>query len=238
MMNCAEFEVLLADSLDGALAAPGREAERTAFAQHLESCGACAAMAADVRSALAFMDMAADAEPPQELIGNILRATNSGWELKLRGTGVRGWINRTFAPVLRPRFVMGAMLTVMSLTMLTRCAGGPKNTLTAADLDPVRIWTSLDSRGHRVWDRAVKGYESMRLVYEVRNQISDWNRQQAADDEAAADARANSRKLAGPDTNAVQNEKQADGKQADTKRTDVKQTDVKQTDVKQTDGKR
>ncbi len=201
MLNCAEFEVLLADSMDGALAAPGREAERNAFAQHLETCEACAAMAAEVRSAVAFMEMAADAEPPQELVGKILLATNSGWELKLRGPGIRGWINRFFAPVLKPRFVMGAMLTLMSLTMLTRCAGGSKNTMTAADLDPVRLWTSLDTRGHRVWDRAVKGYESLRVVYEIRNEISDWNKQQAANDEAAADAKANSRQLTLPGKN-------------------------------------
>jgi anti-sigma factor RsiW len=195
MINCAEFEVLLADSLDGALDAPGREQERDAFAHHLETCEECAAMAEEVRSAVAFMQIAAEPEPPQELTGRILHATNSGWELKLRGAGIRGWINRAFAPILKPRFVMGAMLTIMSMTMLTRCAGGTKSTLTAADLDPVRLWTTLDSRGHRVWDRAVKGYESMRLVYEIRNQISDWNAQQAADEEAAADAKANSRKL-------------------------------------------
>ena len=111
MMNCAEFEVLLADSLDGALEAPGRETERDAFAQHLASCPACAAMENDVRAALAFMDVAADPELPQPLIGKILHATNSGWELQLRGKGIRGWLNRKFAPVLKPRFVMGAMLT-------------------------------------------------------------------------------------------------------------------------------
>ena len=122
MMNCAEFEVLLADSMDGALAAPGREAERTSFAQHLESCEACAAMAKEVQSALAFMELAAEPELPQPLVGKILHATNSGWELKLRARGIRGWINRALAPVLRPRFVMGAMLTFMSLTMLTHAA--------------------------------------------------------------------------------------------------------------------
>lgn len=198
MMTCAEFEVLLADSLDGALAAAGRERERDLFAQHLKACGACAAMANEVQSALAFVELAAEAEPPRELVGKILHATNFGWELKLRSKGIRGWVNRAFAPVLRPRFVMGAMLTVMSLTMLTRCAGGPGTTLTAADLDPVRLWTSLDGRGHRVWDRAVKGYESMRVVYEIRNQIDDWNEQQAADEQAAAEASANSRKLPTP----------------------------------------
>jgi hypothetical protein len=195
MLNCAEFEVLLADYTDGALNAPARAAERNAFAQHMETCEACAGLAGEVQSAIAFMELAAEPEVPQQLAGQILQKTNSGWELKLRGKGVRGWIHRTFAPVLQPRFVMGAMLTMMSLTMLTRCAGGSKSTLTAADLDPVRLWNSLDSRGHRIWDRAVKGYESMRVVYEIRTQINDWNQQQTADDEAAAEAKTNSRKL-------------------------------------------
>ncbi len=195
MMNCAEFEILLADFMDGTLNAPEREAERNSFAQHRETCTDCAALAEEVQSALSFMEMAAEPEMPQPLIGKILHATNSGWELKRHGKGFRGWINRALGPVLQPRFVMGAMLTVMSLTMLTRCAGNGKGTLTAADLDPVHLWTSLDSRAHRVWDRTVKGYESMRVVYEIRGQIDDWNAQQAANDEAAADAKANSRQL-------------------------------------------
>jgi hypothetical protein len=195
MIDCAEFEVLLADSLDGTLVLPGRERERNEFDEHLKSCQTCAAMAEEVRSALGFMEIAAEPELPQELVGKILHATDAGWQLKLRSPGIRGWINRKFAPILQPRFVMGAMLTVMSMTMLTRCAGTSKSTLTAADLDPVRVWTQLETRSERVWDRAVKGYESMRLVYEIRNQISDWNAQQAADAEAAADAKANSKEL-------------------------------------------
>ena len=44
----------------------------------------------------------------------------------------------------------------------------------------------------------MKGYESMRVVYEIRNQIDDWNERQAADEQAAAEANANSRKLPEP----------------------------------------
>jgi hypothetical protein len=190
-MDCAEFEVLLADYVDGALAEPAL----SRFEEHRKNCANCAAYAEDAASAVAFMDRAETVEPPPELIGRILHATNSGWDLKLRGTGVRGWINRTFAPILQPRFVMGAMMTLMSLTMLSRCAGAPKKTITAADLDPVRLWSSLDERGHRIWDRAVKSYESMRLVFEIRTEINEWKQQQAEADEAAAEARANSRKI-------------------------------------------
>src|SRR5580658_577541 len=200
LMSCAEFEMLLADWIDGTLGVPagGAEgaAERAAFVRHLESCAACAALLEDASAAVAFMDRAAEVEMPPALVSKILQATNSGWEFKLRGRGISGWINRTFAPVLRPRFVMEAVLTLVSATMLTRCA--PTRTLTAADLDPVRLWTSLDDRTHRIWDRTVKSYESMRLVYEVKNQINDWTEQQRQEDEAAADAQANKRQLRQP----------------------------------------
>jgi len=195
MLTCEQFEALLADQIDGELDAPARADDRTAFERHLAECPACAQLAEDARSAVAFMEIAADVEPPPELTAKILEATHAGWEFKLRARGVRGWINRFFAPVLKPRFVMGAMMTMMSLTMLSRCAGDPRKPMTAADLDPVRLYSSLDDRTHRLWDRTVKSYESMRLVYEIRSQLNEWKQQQADADEAAADARANSRRL-------------------------------------------
>lgn len=191
MLSCEQFEVLLADHIDGTLA----QATREEFLRHVETCAACAAYAAEVQSAVSFMEIAADVEAPPDLTGKILQATNSGWEFRLRARGIRGWINRTFAPVLKPRFVMGAMLTMMSVTMLSRCAGDPKKPLTAADLDPVRLWSSLDVRTHRLWDRTVKSYDSMRLVYEIRTQLNEWKQQQAEADEAAAQDHANHRKL-------------------------------------------
>jgi hypothetical protein len=198
MLSCEQFEILLADHIDGELSSSGRAGDRAAFEQHLGSCPACSALAQDAQRAVAFMDMTADVEPPPALMTKILHATNSGWEFKLRAKGIRGAINRFFAPVLRPRFVFGAMMTLMSLTMLTRCAGGPKMNLTASDVDPVKLWTSLDDRTHRLWDRTMKSYESMRLVYEIRNQINDWKQQQTEAEEAAAEAQANNKKLETP----------------------------------------
>ena len=194
--TCAEFEVLLADWIDGTLAL---SAESDAFLRHLESCKACGELAEDTRFAMGFMERASDVEVPPVLVSKILQATNSGWEFKLRGKGISGWINRTFAPVLKPRFVMGAMLTLMSATIMAHgCGFQQGKTFTAADLDPVRLWTALDNRTHRIWDNAVKSYESMRLVYEVRTRINDWTEQQKLEDEAAADARADKRKLESP----------------------------------------
>jgi hypothetical protein len=83
---------------------------------------------------------------------------------------------------------MGAMMTVLSLAMMTRCAGVPSRSLTAADLDPVKVWGSFDDRVHRTWDRTVKAYESLRVVYEVRSRVHEWRQQQEDQDSAAADA--------------------------------------------------
>lgn len=202
-LSCADFEVLLADWIDEA---PMADADSVAIREHLESCAACAGLAADARSALSFITRAAEVEVPEALVSKILHGTNSGWEFKLRGRGLSGWINRTFAPVLRPRVVMGAMLTLISATMLMRCGGAHE--MTAAQLDPIRVWTSLDDRAHRIWERAVKSYESMRLVYEVRAQIEEWAAQQRQEDDAAADAQANQRKLQqAPDPTNTENRK-------------------------------
>ena len=196
MLSCEQFEILLADYLDGELRSSAREQDRIAFDEHRASCAACAALAEDAARAVAFMERAETVEPPQELYTKILHATNAGWELKLQAGGWRGKINRFFAPVLQPRFVMGAMMALMSITMLSRCAGAPKTTITAQDLDPVRIWGSMDLKAHRIWDRTLKGYESMRLVLEIRGQIDEWQQRQAQADEAAADARADEKKIA------------------------------------------
>jgi len=198
MHGCEQFEILLADYIDGELSSAARAGDRAAFEQHMAGCAACAALAEDAQSAVAFMEITADVEPPPALLTKILHETNSGWEFKLQAKGIRGRINRFFRPVLQPRFVMSAMLTLMSVTMLSRCAGAPKTKLTAADLDPVRIWSSLDDRTHRIWDRALKSYESARLVFEIRSQINEWKQQQTDAEETAADARANGKKLEVP----------------------------------------
>jgi anti-sigma factor RsiW len=54
-MNCADFEILLCDYLDGTLA----EERRHEIERHMETCASCAALAVDVRSALGLMERAA-----------------------------------------------------------------------------------------------------------------------------------------------------------------------------------
>src|ERR1051326_4968085 len=65
-------------------------------------------------------------------------------------------------------------MTVLSFSMIAKFAHIEPRKLTQADLDPVKIWASIDDRAHRTWDRAVKYYDNLRLVIEIQSRIKDW----------------------------------------------------------------
>ena len=180
-MKCAEFEALLSDYLDGIQA----QDERQGMERHMESCASCAALARDAAAAVSFMERAADVEPPPELVTRLL--FNAPWRevLPPSGAGAKAWWSRLFQPVLQPRFVMGMALTILSFSMLGRFVM-PNHQISPADLDPARIWLALDNRIYRLWDRAVKSYESIRFVYQVQSRLREWDEQNRAEQPAEA----------------------------------------------------
>ena len=185
-MTCGQLETVLCDYLDGTLAA----GERDAVAAHLESCPACAEMARDAGAALRFMERAADIDAPPELLTRILNETASGRHGRLgvaRGFG--GWANKLLAPVLQPRLVMGMALTILSFSMMAKCAGVSPRQLRPSDLQPARIWASLDDNVHRAYERSMKFYESIRFVYDLQSRLHEWTEQQEEEDRAAAAGR-------------------------------------------------
>jgi hypothetical protein len=72
----------------------------------------------------------------------------------------------------------------------------PERHLTSADLDPARVLGTLEDRANRTWQRSLKFYESIRLVYKIQTQLRDWKEQQDAD--AAVDPNADERRLPAP----------------------------------------
>ncbi|MFN3323695.1 MAG: anti-sigma factor family protein [Bryobacteraceae bacterium] len=179
-MNCAEFEILLCDYLDGTLP-PGRRADLEA---HRAACPACAEMAADVEGAVNFIERAAEVEPPPELVTRILFETGRIAETRRTSLGWRGRLAAWFEPVLQPRFAMGMAMTILSFSMLGRFGGVSVRQLTPADLHPARVWQAVDGQIHRNWNRAVKYYENLRLVYEVQAQLREWAEQEEAERKA------------------------------------------------------
>ncbi|MCC6586358.1 MAG: zf-HC2 domain-containing protein [Bryobacterales bacterium] len=184
--TCAEIELLLCDFVDGTL--PGEDRARVDL--HLASCAGCASLVADAQSLTAFLGAVPDVEPPPELITRILFETQQagsrggqpvGSEPKTALERGLAWLHSVFEPVLQPRFAMGMAMTILSFSMIGRFAGVTEKQITAADLDPVKIWMALDLKAHRSWERAVKYYENLRVVYEIQNTLTEWTAQEEED---------------------------------------------------------
>lgn len=174
-MNCADLEILLADYLDGTLAVE----TKTEVESHLAQCAPCAEMSRDVTAAVEFIGRAEEVEPPPELLTRILFELPSAHKARAKTPGaLRRLVHHWLQPMLQPRFAMGFAMTILSFSLLARIAGISPRQLTVDDLRPARIWAALDDRAYRAWQRTVKFYESLRVVYEVQNQLRDWTQEE------------------------------------------------------------
>jgi hypothetical protein len=178
-MTCAELEILICDYVDGTL---GPDA-RTTVEQHLGGCRNCAELARDAAAAVAFMERAAEVEPPPELMTRLL--FNAPWvHAKTPASGLRNWFRKILHPVLQPRFAMGMAMTILSFAMLARFVT-PARQLRPADLAPAAVWSGLEDRVYRGWQRSVKFYESLKVVYQIQTKLHDWQQQQEVEKPAA-----------------------------------------------------
>ncbi len=193
-MKCQQIEILLCDYVEGSLDQAGRQAVES----HLPHCPSCAELARDSAAALAFLENIDAVEPPAELITSILFRSPAGVEpvtVPSRSQGILAWLKGIFQPVLQPKFAMGMAMTILSFSMIGRLAGIEQRPLTAADLNPVKIWSETDVKVQRAWDRAVKYYENLRLVYEIQNRLQEWS---AQEEQARADEERKSRRAIDP----------------------------------------
>ena len=174
-MTCADIEILLCDYVDGTL----RGDEKAAVEEHLVRCAFCARMAEDAAAAVEFLHKAAPVEPPPELVTRLLYQVPAARERHSQG-GLRAWLSRWIGPVLQPRFAMGMAMTVLSFSLVARIAGIPERQLRPSDLHPAKVWAAIEDRAHRVWDRGVKYYESLKVVYEIQSRLSEWTEEPAA----------------------------------------------------------
>ena len=188
-MNCYELETLLCDYVDGTL----RTAHKTEVEAHLAQCPNCAEMARDAAAVAALASRAAEVEAPPELVTRILYDLAANREKAMeKRRGRLAVLGQWLGPVLQPRFAMGMAMTVLSLAMLARAAHINVRQLSLADLDPVRVWQGVDDRAHRGWTRAVKFYESLRFVYEIRSRLTELTAQDEATSDSGGDAAAGS----------------------------------------------
>jgi anti-sigma factor RsiW len=165
-MNCADFEILLCDYMDGTL----ESSRKQEFEEHLRECATCAEMARDVQGAVAFIERAEEVQMPPELLTRITFAIPASKAPK----GFRSWFAGPLQTIFQPRFAMGMAMTILSFSMLGRFAGIEVRQLKPSDLTPTKIWAAADDKVHRTWQRAVKYYDNLKLVYEVQTRLSEW----------------------------------------------------------------
>ncbi len=183
-INCTEFEIVLADYVDGTLPS----AERAAVEEHVASCEGCAEFMREVTGAVSFLEHAPEVLPPAELITRIAYLSPTG---RVRHPLDRqGFFSKLAAkwlqPLLQPKLAMGMAMTILSFAMLEKCTGIQVQHIQAADLNPARIWDGAEDKVIRTKDRAVKYYENIRLVYEIQSRLKDMEAQREASDQAAA----------------------------------------------------
>ena len=164
-MQCAEFDVLLTEALDGTLKGERREH----FEQHRAECAACSALFAEASSGMAWLDEVEEVAPPRNLVHNILAATSgaaqqaakaepraSAWERTRRQVRV------LFAPVMTPRFGMSMGMAFFSITLVLNMAQ-----IRIKDLTP----HNLSHTFYTSQNKMMKYYENMRLVYEIESRV-------------------------------------------------------------------
>jgi hypothetical protein len=179
-MNCAEFEALLAEALDGALA--GGERER--FDAHRAACADCGPLYADAAAGLSWMKSLEEVEPPRNLVRNILIAT-SGQEAQAEAgapgepgrSWTRGWLKPAlfplYAAVRQPRFAMSAAMAFFSVSLMMQVTGVKLGDLRYVDLRPSAIQSSAARSYNETSSKVVKYYENIRLVYEIQTRMQE-----------------------------------------------------------------
>lgn len=183
-MNCAEAELLICDY------ATLRSAERFELERHMADCPACAELARDSAAAIAFMESAADVEPPPELITRIL--FDAPWTKEKQKSKKREWLGALLSPILHPKFAMGMAMTILSLSMLARFVA-PVRQIRPSDLRPAEVWAGIEDRAVRTWARTLKFYENLKIVYQIQTTLKEW--QQQTEEQKPAPEKTDDRKL-------------------------------------------
>jgi len=169
-MDCATFESLLLDALDGTLT-PARLSE---FRGHAGDCGVCGPMFADVEHGYLALHSLDEIDPPDHLVHNIMAKTAyvGASTVKVPGaqpaTGLWARLRSgILRPVLQPRFAMSMGMAVFSISLILNVAG-----ISRKDLQELRPATAM-VKFNELEGRVFKYYENLRAVYLFESYMRD-----------------------------------------------------------------
>ncbi len=181
-MQCAEFDLLLTEALDGTLTGPDMDR----FRAHAQICSNCGPLFAEIDAGKRLLKSLAEVEPPAHLVNNILAATCGLDTTRMRAPAVpapaswaervREWMDVIFAPVYatvrQPRFAMSFGMAFFSISMALNLAGVKLTDIRHLDLRPSAIVRGY----HMTSGRVVKYYENIRFVYQFESRVRELKR--------------------------------------------------------------
>ncbi len=177
-MQCAEFDALLTDALDGVL----NGSQLIRFNTHKSGCAACSEMFAEAEAGMNFLKALPELDPPAGFAERVLLAT-SGIQAKAQTEAPLTWkqrvlqtlepsnLGRMFRPVwttvMQPRFAMSFGMAFFSITLVLNVIGIKVTSIKTADLRPSAIVRNY----YETTGRLVKYYENIRFVYELETRV-------------------------------------------------------------------
>jgi hypothetical protein len=181
-LRCEDWEMLLADALDGRLAA----AEHAAFDAHGTSCAVCAQLLTQSQQGREWLKfLGAEPEMPADLVERILGKTSGTAvtsPLALGGAAVpiAAPVHMLGMPVRRvmwdSRMMMTAAMAFFSIAVTLNLAGVRLTNLKLSDLTPASMEMNLTRQFYGAKGSLVRYYDNMRLVYEVESKMRELRR--------------------------------------------------------------
>jgi len=204
-MACSEFEALLADALDNAVAADAR----TAFDEHGRSCEVCGPMLAEALEGMVMVRGMAELEPPKNLVHNILAATSrkEATAEQIAEEAKLGWMDRlrrSLKPqvggLLHSRFAMSFAMAFFSLSITLTLAGVKITDVKNMVENPSMLRKNVVLGYTHVEAKVTSYYENLRFVYQVQAKVRELKK--------------NTAPVSGPGENRQQNRKSSpDGRE-------------------------
>jgi hypothetical protein len=172
-MQCAEFDALLTDALDGVLGGPNL----VRFNLHKSGCAACSEMFSEAEAGMNFLQALPELDPPAGFAERVLLAT-SGVQSKAQAELKRTWMERladyvapsfhaTWRTVMQPRFAMSFGMAFFSITLVLNVVGVKLSDIKVADFRP----SAMTKNYYETKGRVVKYYENIRFVYEMQTRV-------------------------------------------------------------------
>jgi hypothetical protein len=198
-LPCEEWEALLADALDGTLAAE----DAAVFTAHGNDCPMCAEMLAQAKQGQEWMRFLQEEPPaPADLVSKILGRTSGATLPQLAVAGAvqpmapqisHFAMRRSFRD---SRMLMTAAMAFFSIALTLNLIGVRLDSLSMADLKPSTLQMNIARQFYGARKQMVSYYENIRFVYEVESKMRELR--QDADSEQKTQPRRDEKQQPSP----------------------------------------